>query len=81
MSNTRLIIKTIEVTPDGILIRSMEVIDAISGETLRVSKLTPQLAEFLKCVEIDVDAYFEIQAMREKNPSFTKLVDTFKLYL
>jgi hypothetical protein len=81
MSNTRLIIKTAEVTPEGILIRSMEVIDGISGETLKVSKLTPELCEFLKCVELDLDVYFEVQKMRETNPAFTKLIDTYRLFI
>jgi len=81
MSNTLLIIKTAEVTPEGILIRSMEVIDSISGETLKISKLSPELCEFLKCVEIDLDVYFEIQKMREKNPAFTRLVQNFRLFI
>jgi hypothetical protein len=80
MTNTRLIIKTAEVTPEGILIRSMEVIDGISGETLKVSKLTHELCEFLKCVEIDIDRYFELQQMQEKNPSVKILIDTFRLF-
>lgn len=80
MSKTRLIIKTAEVTTEGILIRTMEVIDGISGETLKIANLNPELCDFLKCVEIDIDAYFELQKLKEKNPNVIKLIDTFKLF-
>jgi len=80
MSNTRLSIKTIEVTPDGLLIKSMEVIDAISGERLKIAELNEKLCEFLKCVEIDIDAYFKIEKLKEKNPNITELISTFRLF-
>ena len=80
MSNLRLIIKTIEVTESGLLIRSMEIIDSETGETVKPTKLTPELAEYLKMIEIDVSGYFEAIEMKKKNPNFTKLCDTFKLY-
>ena len=79
-TSTRLVIKTAEITPEGILIRSMEVIDGLTGETLKVAKLTPELVDFLKVVEIGVDDYFKIQAAKEKNPNFKKLIENFKLY-
>ena len=80
MSNTRLSLKEIELTPDGILIRSVEIIDSISGETIRPAKLTEELCGLLKIVEIDIDTFFEIQQAKEKHPGFTKLIDTFKLF-
>jgi hypothetical protein len=80
MSSTRLVIKTAEITPDGILIRSMEIIDGITGERIKPTTLTPELLEFLKCVEIDIDAYFKLQELRKKNPAVTELIQTFKLF-
>jgi hypothetical protein len=80
MSGTRLIIKEAEITLTGILITKMSIIDSESGFELRIAKLTPGLLEFLKILEIEIDNYFEVQKMKEKNPSFTKLIETFKLY-
>ena len=75
----RLVPKDIELTPDGILIKSMNVIDDM-GEILRVAKLTPELVEFLKITEIDVTKYFQVLAMKKKNPEMKNLIDTFKLF-
>ena len=80
MPDTRLVIKTAEITPEGILIRSMEIIDGESGENIKIAKLTPELLEYLKLIEISVDDYFKVQEMKKKNPAFTKLCETFKLY-
>jgi len=80
MSNTRLIFKTVELTPDGILIRSIEILDAISGETIRPANLTPELCNLIKVVEIDIDAFFEIEQLKKKNKTVHKLIKTFKLY-
>lgn len=80
MSNTRLIIKTAELTKEGILIRSMEVIDADTGETSRIAKLTPELLDYLKLIEVDVSKYFKILDMKRKNENLTQLCETFKLY-
>jgi hypothetical protein len=80
MPNTRLIIKTIEVTPDGLLIREMSIIDSVSGEQIRVPNFTPELCEFLKMLEIDTEQFFKIQEMRKANPALNGLIDTFKLY-
>ena len=77
---TRLTIKDIELTPDGILIKSMNVIDGDTGETLRVAKLTLELVEFLRITEIDVTKYFQVLAMKKKNPEMKNLIDTFKLF-
>jgi hypothetical protein len=78
--HTRLALTNIELTEDGIFIRSVEVIDSISGERLRPCKLTQELANFLKILEIDTDAFFQVQELQKKNPTITKLIDTFKLY-
>jgi hypothetical protein len=80
MQSTRLVIKTAEITPEGLLIRSMEVIDGATGENLRIANLTPELLEFLKMIEIDVTKYFKVMEMKRKNPNLTQLADTFKLY-
>ena len=77
--STRLTIKTIELTDEGILIRSMGVIDGNTGEELRIAELTPELTTFLKMVEIDVTKYFQILKMKKKNPNFKNLIDTFNL--
>ena len=78
--STRLKITTAEITDDGILIRSIAIIDGVSGETIKVAKLTPELLEFLKCTEIVVDDYFKIMAAKKRNPDFAKLCNTFQLY-
>lgn len=80
MSNTRLIIKQAKLTDEGILIRTIEIIDSISGEIVKITKLTPELLEFIKMIEIDIDYYFDIQEMKKKNPNFRKLIQSFKLF-
>lgn len=80
-SNARLIIKTSELTDDGILIRSMEVIDGVSGETLKIAKLSTELLDYLKMIEIDVTDYLAATEMKKKNPAFRKLCENFKLYV
>lgn len=80
MSNTRLIIKTAEVTTEGILIRSVEIIDGFTGETKKVAKLTKELAEFFTCVEIDMDRWFELKELQEKNPAVKILIESFRLF-
>lgn len=77
--SVRLIIKEASITEAGILISSMEVIDGVSGETLKIAKLTPELLDFLKLIEIEVTDYFKVQSMAEQNPAFRKLIDNFKL--
>ena len=78
-NKTRLALKTVELTPDGILIRSVEIIDMLSGERLRPAKLTKDLAEMISCIEIDTDLYFDIQNLKAKNENFQKLINTFNL--
>jgi hypothetical protein len=79
MAKTRLAFKTVELTPDGILIGSVEIIDMLSGESLRPAKLTKELAEMISCIEIDTDLYFDIQNLKAKNEIFQKLINTFNL--
>jgi hypothetical protein len=76
----RIIIKTIEITPDGLLIREMSIIDSVSGEQIRIPNFTPELCAFLKMIEIDTDEFFKIQELRKKNPALNTLIDTYKLY-
>lgn len=79
MSNTRIVFKTVELTPEGILIRKMGVIDGDTGDELRIVNLTPELLEFIKITEIQTDKYFEVQAMQKKNPEIKNLINTFNL--
>ena len=47
-SSVRLVIKIAEITSEGILIRSMEIINTDTGETIKIAKLTPELLDYLK---------------------------------
>jgi len=76
---TRLVFKDVEVTNEGLLIRQVEIIDMVSGEHLRPTKLTKELASFLEMLEIDTDLYFDTVKLREKNPAFAQLIRTFNL--
>jgi hypothetical protein len=80
MPKTRLIIKTAEITPEGLLIRTISIIDGNTGKEIRVAKITPELLNFLKMVEIGVDDYLAIQTLQKKNPNVKKLCENFKLY-
>ena len=78
-NKTRLVFKDVEVTNEGLLIRQVEIIDMVSGEHLRSAKLTQQLADFLKMIEIDTDIYFDTVKLCEKNPALKTLIRTFNL--
>lgn len=80
MSTVRLIIKTAELKPEGILIKSMEVIDGVSGEHLKIAKLNQELIDFMKCFELDATDYMTVMHMKEKNPNFMKLCQNLRLY-
>lgn len=80
MQKTRIIISEATLTETGMLITEMKVIDGITGSDLRIAKITPELLEFLKTVEIGVDDYFDILRTKERKPAFRKLIETFKLY-
>lgn len=80
MSKTRIVITKASIEAGNILITEMKVIDGVSGVDLRIAKITPELLEFLKTVEIGVDDYFDILKAKQENPEFRKLIDNFKLY-
>jgi hypothetical protein len=80
MSKTRIVITEASLTETGILITEMKVIHGASGNDLRIAKITPELLEFLKMVEIGVDDYFAILKAKEQQPEFRKLIENFKLY-
>jgi hypothetical protein len=77
---TRLTFHEVTVSGTGLHIGRMEVIDEVSGESLRVAKVSDELCRFLESVEIDVNAWYEIEKLREKNPAVTKLIQTFRLF-
>jgi hypothetical protein len=81
MNQTRLLFDEIEHTPEGILIKKASIIDGVSGEELRIAKLTSELAEFLQSCEIVLDDYLAIKEMQKKNPAFKKLCNHFNLTL
>lgn len=76
----RLVLKEVELTDKGILITKVSLIESESGEELKVAKLNEQLLEFIKLCEFDMTEYMKIQKMKQENPAFKKLIDTFKLY-
>lgn len=78
--STRLIFKEISIENDKIVVSKASIIDAESGEEIRIAKPTLELISLLSIVEIELDDYFHIQEMKKKNPNFTKLINTFKLY-
>jgi hypothetical protein len=78
--SARLTIIDASLTPDGILIQKMGIIDSVSGETIRIAKLTPELLEMLRQIEIDLSDYFALTKMQAANPAVKKLVETFKCY-
>lgn len=79
MSDATLIITKVEVKEEGLLISEMKVIDKKTGTELKIAKLTPELCEYLKCIEIDPMGYFLVKDMQKKNPTFKKLVSDFDL--
>lgn len=81
MSKTiRLVLKEVELTDKGILITKVSLIESESGEELKIAKLNEQLLDFIKLCEFDMTEYMKIQKMKQENPAFKKLIDTFKLY-
>lgn len=80
--STRLAIQEIELTEDGnMLITKIAVIDGNTGEHIRIAKITKQLIDFMKIIEIEIDDYFAVQTMMKKNPAVKKLVKEFNLIL
>ena len=81
MAEARLTISECQLTEKGTLeITKLEIIDNESGETLRIARITPELVEFLKSIEINIDFWTRIQNMKDKNPAFRVLIDSFNLY-
>ena len=76
---TRLIISECEIQDIGLFISKFSVIDSETGDELRIVRITPELVEFLKHVEIDTDYYFEIEKMKQKQPNFRILIKEFNL--
>lgn len=79
MSGIRLIIKEAEATEQGILITKASIIDSETGIELRIAKLTPELANFFTCIEIDIERYQQIIDMCNSNEAFKHLVIHFNL--
>jgi hypothetical protein len=77
---TRLTFHDVTVSGTGLHIGRMEVIDEVSGEVLRVAKVSDELCRFLESVEIDINAWYQIERMKDKNPTFKKMISNFKLY-
>jgi hypothetical protein len=78
----KLIIKSSELTPEGvILINSFSIIDSSTGDEIRIAKITPELHVFLQSCEIDISDYSTFISMKEKNPVLKKLVTDFNLIL
>jgi len=78
---TKLIIKEIEHTTGGLLIKQCAVLDGVSGKELKIAKLTPELVSLFKSIEIDLDDYVKFIQMSDINPAFKKLVNDFDLKL
>ena len=79
-SKTRIVFRDIIASGIGVSIGRLEIIDGVSGETIRIARASPELLEFLACVEIDIESWYEVQRMKKKNENFTVLIDNFKLY-
>ena len=78
---TKLVIKEIEHLPEGLLIKKCAIIDTDSNKELRIAKLTPELINLFKAVEIGLDDYVKFVEMAKINPKLRKLVQTFDLTL
>lgn len=76
----KLIPKETQITPEGeIIIKKFAIIDNVSGEEIRIAKVTPELELLIQCIEIDITDYLVFQEMQKKNSNITKLVNTFNL--
>jgi hypothetical protein len=79
MSASRLRITELSLQDGRIVISSMSVIDTDTGADLRIAKITPELVDFLKHVEIDLTLYMQIEQLKKINPDIKKLIGTFAL--
>lgn len=75
----RLSLKNITIVNNSVSIGLVNIIDTENGEIIKVAKMTPELCKFLESVEIDIDAWYQIERMKNKNPNFTVLINTFNL--
>jgi hypothetical protein len=77
---TRLTFHDVTATESGIHIARVELIDSESGIVMKVAKITPELAEFIGRIEVDIDHWYSIEKLKEKNPNIKKLISTFNLF-
>lgn len=77
---TRLTFHDVTATESGLNIARIEIIDSESGIVMKVAKITPELAEFIGRIEVDIDAWYQIEKLKEKNPNVKKLISSFNLY-
>lgn len=75
----KLVIKEIEHTEKGLLITKCSIIDIETDKELRIAKLTPELIQLFKSIEIGLDDYSKFIEMNKINPNFKKLVNDFDL--
>lgn len=80
MSTIRLTFCNVTASDAGINIERVEIIDSTTGKVHKVAKITPELVEFISRIEIDIDTWYNIEMLKEKNPAITKLCSSFKLY-
>jgi hypothetical protein len=80
MSTTRLTFRNITATDAGLVIGCVEIIDTETGIVLKVAKITAELVEFIGRIEIDLDVWYNIEGLKEKNPNVTKLINNFRLF-
>jgi len=79
MASIRLVIDKAELVDGVITITSLNIIDGVSGNILKPAKITPELLELFKTVEIELSDYMKIAELKKNNPAFMKLVNTFNL--
>lgn len=76
-----LIIKNSEIINGELLIKKFAIIDGVSGEELRIAKITPELKTLIDSIEIDITDFMHFQEMKKRNPELSKLVKDFNLIL
>lgn len=75
----KLIIKEIEHTDKGLLITKCSIME--NDQELRIAKLTPELIQLFKALEIELTDYVKFIEMLKINPKLKKLVTDFDLKL
>lgn len=79
-SKTRIVFRDIAASGTGVSVGRLEIIDGVSGETIRIARVSGELIEFLSCIEIEIETWYEVQRMKKKNANFTVLINSFKLF-